>query len=50
MIAYCRDRGTKAMRGQVLQENEAMLQLAKFTGFESRTFFGEGVIEVTLPL
>lgn len=50
MIAYCRDRGTKAMVGQVLEENTAMLQLARFTGFESRSIFGEGVVEVTLPL
>ncbi|MBC8338252.1 MAG: bifunctional acetate--CoA ligase family protein/GNAT family N-acetyltransferase [Alphaproteobacteria bacterium] len=50
IIAYCRDRGTKAIVGQVLEENEAMRRLARSIGFKSKTILGEGIVEVTLPL
>jgi len=50
IIGYLRDRGTRAVVGQVLQENTAMLKMTEEMGFASRALRGEGVVEVRLPL
>jgi len=50
IIGYLRDRGTRAVVGQVLQGNVAMLKLAEDIGFKCRSLIGEGVVEVTLRL
>lgn len=50
MIAYCRDRGTEWMIGQVLEDNRKMLQLAQSKGFTRRRVPDENVFEVRLKL
>jgi acetyltransferase len=50
MIRYCRSRGVRAVVGQVLPDNRAMLDLAQSLGFESRFLPERGVIEVELRL
>lgn len=50
IIGYLRDRGTRAVVGQVLQENTAMLKMTEEMGFAGRSLRGEGVVEVRLPL
>jgi acetyltransferase len=50
MIRYCRARGLKAMVGQVLEANRAMLELAKRFGFEERPLGEGGIVEVKLNL
>jgi acetyltransferase len=36
LIRYCRERGTGELRGDVMTENTAMLQLARSLGFKVR--------------
>ena len=36
LIRYCRERGTGELRGDVMTENAAMLQLARRLGFKVR--------------
>lgn len=50
MIAYCKDRGTKWMVGQVLEDNRRMMQLAEGKGFSRRRIPDDGVFEVKLKL
>ncbi len=50
MIRYCRERGTKQMVGEILQENLPMLRLAKRVGFEQAGAPEEGVVQVVLDL
>ena len=50
MIAYCRDRGTKAMVGQVMDENVRMLALARSNGFSQKRIPDDRAYEVTLLL
>ncbi len=50
MIRYCRQRGTKKMVGEILQENLPMLRLAKRVGFEQVGAPEEGVVQVVLDL
>ncbi|MCG8511748.1 MAG: GNAT family N-acetyltransferase, partial [Rhodospirillales bacterium] len=50
MIQYCRDRGTKWMVGQVLEDNRRMMQLAEAKGFSRRRIPDDGVFEVKLKL
>lgn len=50
MIAYCRTRGTRTMRGQVMPENRRMLELAKRLGFKATNNTDEGVVDVVLQL
>ncbi len=50
IVGYLRDRGTRAVVGQVLQENVAMLKMTEEMGFVGRSLVGEGVVEVRLPL
>ena len=37
IIAYCRQRGTRVLRGEVLKENTRMLRLCRRLGFRKRT-------------
>jgi acetyltransferase len=50
MIEYCRARGTKAMVGQVLQENGRMLKMIEGMGFRRLGIVDGDVAEVSLPL
>ncbi|MEX2450428.1 MAG: bifunctional acetate--CoA ligase family protein/GNAT family N-acetyltransferase [Rhodospirillales bacterium] len=51
IIAYSRERGTGVMTGQVLQDNQAMLDLAERLGFTHHALADEpNIVEVTLPL
>lgn len=50
MINYCRQRKTEFMVGQILENNEAMLELAKSLGFSLQEIPGEEVIEARLDL
>jgi acetyltransferase len=50
IIGYLRDRGTRAVVGQVLKDNVNMLRLVREIGFETRSLIGEGVVEVKLDL
>ncbi len=50
MIAYCRQRGTKALVGQVMAQNRAMLGLAKSRGFEQHRGEDADVVDVCLEL
>jgi hypothetical protein len=49
LFAYARARGIGALIGDVLEENAAMLALARDLGFTARSE-GAGVVRVTLPL
>ena len=49
LIHYCRDRGTAMLTGEVLENNERMLALARELGFEVRRK-GKGVNAVALDL
>jgi acetyltransferase len=50
MIRYCRARGVKALDGEVLADNDAMLRLARNLGFGVRRVPGSDVMRVTLSL
>ena len=50
MIDYCRQRGSKAIIGQILNDNRPMLELAKDMGFTISPQTGEDAVEVTLSL
>jgi len=50
LIAYCRDRGTRAMAGPVVADNAAMLQLLKDAGFEIRPGAEDGLRAAFLNL
>lgn len=50
MINYCTTRKTKTMVGQILDDNQAMLKLAKSLGFSILKIPGEEVIEAKLNL
>jgi acetyltransferase len=51
MIAYAKEKGLKAVRGQVLAENRTMLLMCGELGFHTIDDPGErGVKQVTLPL
>lgn len=50
IIAYCRQRGTREIVGDILRENQAMRALATELGFKSTGGMGHDVVEVRLPL
>ena len=50
MINYCRARGTIEMVGDVLADNQPMLQLAEHLGFDIRYNHEEDVMELRLQL
>jgi acetyltransferase len=50
LIRYLRDRGTREVVGQVLPDNQPMIELAQRLGFSLRTIQAEGVIEARLSL
>jgi acyl-CoA synthetase (NDP forming)/GNAT superfamily N-acetyltransferase len=50
MVGYCRSRGTRRMVGQILADNDRMLELARGMGFSVAPLPGEEVIEVALDL
>lgn len=50
LIAYCRDRGTGRMFGEVMAENGQMLKLARAFGFEVKRTEENGVMSIRLPL
>ena len=50
MIAYCRDRGTNQMVGQVMSDNRAMLALAESRGFRRRRGDSFDIVDVRLDL
>ena len=49
LIRYCRERGTGELRGEVMTENTAMLQLARTLGFKVRRT-EQNVETITLEL
>lgn len=50
IIAYCRQRGTREIVGDILRENQAMRTLASELGFQSAGVPASDVVEVRLPL
>lgn len=51
LISHAQSRGLKVMMGEVLAENQGMLELAKHHGFKARPMEeDQGVIEVSLKL
>jgi len=50
IIAYCRQRGTREIVGDILRENQAMRALASELGFHPVGASGSDVLEVRLPL
>ncbi len=50
MIGYCRSRGTGAIVGLVLADNQAMLDLTRKFGFETRTLPESGRCEIKFRL
>lgn len=50
MIGYCRGRGTRRLVGQILADNDRMLDLARGMGFSAKALAGEEVVEVSLDL
>jgi acetyltransferase len=50
MVHYCRSRGTKEIVGQILRDNNKMLDLVLGMGFKSRPQPDEDIVEVTLKL
>jgi acetyltransferase len=50
IIAYCRQRGTREIVGDILRENQAMRTLATELGFQTVGSGGMDVVEVRLPL
>jgi acetyltransferase len=50
-LDYCRSRGTKELAGDVLAENESMLELAKqFKGFTLSEPDEQGIVRISHPL
>ncbi|MBC5783469.1 bifunctional acetate--CoA ligase family protein/GNAT family N-acetyltransferase [Ramlibacter sp. USB13] len=49
LLAYLRSRGTRAVKGECLQENGGMLALARSLGFTTRPT-PEGTVSLQLPL
>jgi acetyltransferase len=50
IIAYCRQRGTREIVGDILRENQAMRTLASELGFQTVGVPASDVVEVRLPL
>jgi acetyltransferase len=50
MVRYGRSRGTRQIVGQVLCDNQRMLNLMRSFGFESEKVLDENVMEVVLDL
>ncbi len=50
MVHYCRSRGTKEIVGQILRDNNKMLDLVFSMGFKGHTRPDEDIVEVTLKL
>lgn len=50
IIRYAKARGWSALRGQMLAENRAMLQLAHEFGFKSEGYPQSGIIDMRLDL
>jgi acetyltransferase len=50
IIAYCRQRGTREIVGDILRENQAMRTLAAELGFQPVGTPASDVVEVRLPL
>lgn len=50
MVRYCRDRGTREMIGDVLRENDAILELTRSLGFTPVGSPEQGVARVRLEL
>lgn len=50
IIAYCRQRGTREIIGDILRENQAMRTLATELGFQPTGAAASDVVEVRLPL
>jgi len=50
IIAYCKQRGTGEIIGDILRENQAMRSLAAELGFETIPVMGSDALEVRLPL
>ena len=50
MVAYCRERGTRTIVGQIMKDNPRMRELSKTLGFKEKALPGEAVVEVTLDL
>jgi acetyltransferase len=50
IIAYCRQRGTREIVGDILRENQAMRTLAAELGFQPVGAPSSDVVEVRLPL
>lgn len=50
IIAYCRQRGTREIVGDILRENQPMRTLATELGFQTVGSQGMDVVEVRLPL
>lgn len=50
IIAYCRQRGTREIVGDILRENQAMRTLASELGFQPVGMPASDVVEVRLPL
>ena len=50
-IAYCRSRGTKELAGDVLAENESMLELTRrFAHFNLSESDEQGIVRISYPL
>jgi len=50
MLAYCRERGTGAVTGEVLRENRSMLALTRKAGFEIGPTADPGILAVRKAL
>jgi acetyltransferase len=50
MVRYCRSRGTKEIVGQILRDNNKMLDLVFGMGFKTRAQLDEDIVEVVLKL
>ena len=50
LVDYFRQRGTRRMVGETLNENRALIELIRPFGFEIHASPGEGTIELKLDL
>jgi acetyltransferase len=50
LIDYCRQRGTRAIVGEALPDNMAMVKLARKLGFEVHQNRGDDTMHMRLPL